>query len=357
MMRLPRFAYRQPTTIEEAVKILAGEGPDAMFVAGGTDLYPNMKRRQMTPKTVVGLRKIPELHRWEGSPETGLSLGPMLTLAEIETDARVSTFYPGLAHAVRSISTPQLRNMGTIGGNLCLDTRCNYYDQNYEWRKGINFCLKKDGDVCWVAPGSSKCLAVQSSDAVPVLCAMGASIALRSPRGRREVQAEDLYSNDGIAYIKKEPDELITAIQLPAVDGWSVAYQKLRRRGSFDFPVLGAAVYIRWAGEGLASGKGGGAPPVGSAVAGTSRVVDSARVFLGGIISAPLRCLDAEAALEGKPLTDDAIARAAEAAYVPSKPMDNTDYESYWRKQMVRVWVRRALEDVRNPESRRVTTS
>jgi len=325
MMRLPKFTYRQPDSVDEAVAILAGEGPSAMFVAGGTDLYPNMKRRQMTPKTVVGLRRVTEIGRMSGTPQTGLTVGAGMTLTDIEKDAAFSAAYPGLAYAIRTISTPHLRNMGTIGGNLCLDTRCNYYDQNYEWRKGINFCLKKDGTVCWVAPGSPKCLAVQSSDAVPVLCAMDAEIVLKSARGERSVKAEDLYYNDGIDFMKKRPDELITGIRLPAVNGWKASYRKLRRRGAFDFPVLGAAAYAKF-------GSGG--------------VVESARIFLGGIASAPLRCTEAEAGIEGKPLAEATIAAAAEKAYVPAKPMDNTDHDRYWRKQMVRVWVRRALEDL-----------
>ncbi len=324
-MRLPKFTYRQPVTADEAVTILSGEGPSAMLVAGGTDLYPNMKRRQMTPKTVVGLRRVREISGITGSPDTGMTIGSGVTLTDIERNPDVAAAYPGLAYAIRTISTPQLRNMGTIGGNLCLDTRCNYWDQNYEWRKGINFCLKKDGSVCWVAPGSSKCLAVQSSDAVPVLCAMDAVVILRSIRGERTVRAEELYNNDGIDYLHKKPDELITGIRLPAVNGWKASYRKLRRRGAFDFPVLGAAAHLKF---------------------GTGSVVESARIFLGGVSSAPLRCLDAEAELEGKPLAAATIEAAADKAYIPARPMDNTDHDRYWRKQMVRVWVRRALEDL-----------
>ncbi|HSK41398.1 MAG TPA: FAD binding domain-containing protein [Arenibaculum sp.] len=347
MMRLPKFTSRRPRTIAEAVTILAGEGPDAMPVAGGTDLYPNMKRRQMTPKTVVGLMRIPELSAWRGSPESGLVLGAGLTLTEIETNPVFEAAYPGVAAAVRTISTPQLRNMGTIGGNLCLDTRCNYYDQNYEWRKAINFCMKKDGTVCWVAPGSPNCLAVNSSDLVPVLCAMDAVVVLESVRGVREVRAEAFYENDGIAYLRKQPDELITEVRLPVVNGWRVAYRKLRRRGAFDFPVLGAAVWMKMsggAGAGSSAARGG----AGDGAAGAAdAVVESSRIFLGAVASSPLRCLEAEAALEGRPLTDDTIAAAAEAAYIPAKPMDNTDHDRFWRKQMVRVWVKRAIEDVR----------
>src|SRR3989440_11305425 len=189
MMRLPKFEYRTPQTIAEAVKIIADAGPEAQFVAGGTDLYPNMKRRQQTPRTVISVGRIPELHRIEGDGKEGLRIGAGVSLTEIVENAIVNRDYPSLARAARLISTPTLRNMGTIGGNLLLDTRCNYYNQNYEWRKGVNFCLKKDGDVCWVAPGSEKCWAVQSADLVPLMVAGGARLRLVSTGGDRLVEA------------------------------------------------------------------------------------------------------------------------------------------------------------------------
>src|SRR2546430_5987103 len=167
-----------------------------------------------------------------------------LTVTGVQTCA-LPIYYPVIASAARTISTPILRNMGTIGGNLLLDTRCNYYDQNYEWRKAINFCLKKDGDICWVAPGSSKCWAVQSSDLVPVMVAIGARFRLTSTLGERMIDAAAFYHDDGIDYLKKRPDELLADIHLPPADGWRASYQKLRRRGAFDFPVLGVAAYVR----------------------------------------------------------------------------------------------------------------
>ena len=178
MMRLPKFEYRVPQTIVEAVKIMADAGPAGQFVAGGTDLYPNMKRRQQMPKTVISVMRLDELNQISGNGSTGLKIGASVILSDICEHPIINRDYPVVAQAARTISTPLLRNMGTIGGNLLLDTRCNYYDQNFEWRKGINFCLKKDGDVCWVAPGSSKCWAVQSSDLVPVMVAIGAKLNL-----------------------------------------------------------------------------------------------------------------------------------------------------------------------------------
>src|SRR5215216_4127870 len=214
MMRLPKFNYRVAKKIADAVKMMNDAGPDAMFVAGGTDLYPNMKRRQQTPKTVISVTRLRELHEIRGDAHTGMTIGASVSLTEICNHPVINRDYPVVAKAARLISTPILRNMGTIGGNLLLDTRCNYYDQNYEWRKAINFCLKKDGDVCWVAPGSSKCWAVQSADLVPLMVAMGARVRLVSTLGERMVEAAGLYNDDGINYLHKRPDELLASVHL-----------------------------------------------------------------------------------------------------------------------------------------------
>lgn len=323
MMRLPRFRYYAPRSVREAVKIRADAGPESAYVAGGTDLYPNMKRRQQTPKTVIGLSRISSLARMRFSDD-GVSIGSAVTLSRVENDRRILRDYPGLSHAVAEISTPPLRNMGTLGGNLLLDTRCNYYDQNYEWRQAIRFCLKKDGDVCWVAPASRKCLAVQSADSVPILIALSARAVFVSPEGEREVAVEELYRNDGIAYLTKRPEELLTEIRVAKPDGWRGCYRKLRRRGSFDFPVLS----------------------VGAAVRREGKTVSDARLVLGGVASAPIRLTAAEDTLRGRPLEGEAIADAARAASALSRPMDNTDYSFLWRKEMTGKFVAAALRDL-----------
>jgi 4-hydroxybenzoyl-CoA reductase subunit beta len=334
MMRLPKFVYRTPRTIAEAVKVFAEAGPEAQFVAGGTDLYPNMKRRQQTPKTVISVMRLQELNQIAGDGNSGLVIGASVTLTEIVEHPIIKRDYPVIASAARTISTPILRNMGTIGGNLLLDTRCNYYDQNYEWRKGINFCLKKDGDVCWVAPGSSKCWAVQSSDLVPVMVAIGAKFRLASTLGERMVDAAGFYNDDGIDYLKKRPDELLVDIHLPPTNGWRASYQKLRRRGAFDFPVLGVAAYVKFESKRAADGT-------------SALPVSEAKIVLGGIAPSPLQVIEAGEALIGKPLNEDQIQAAAEACYVRARPLDNTDFVMNWRKQMTREYTRRALEDVR----------
>jgi 4-hydroxybenzoyl-CoA reductase subunit beta len=327
MLRLPKFRYLQPNSIDDAIRMIADNGPDAMFVAGGTDLYPNMKRRQQTPKVVIGLAQIHDLRTTKGRPKDGVVLGSNLTLSEVTDDSRIRHAYPAVARAAELISTPLLRNMGSIGGNLLLDTRCNYYDQNYEWRKAIHFCMKKDGDICWVAPSSPRCWAVQSSDCAPVMVAIGAKVKLVSSSGERMIPAAELYNDDGIRHLNKRPDELLTEIHLPAVNGWRATYWKLRRRGSFDFPVLGVAVSLK-----LSSDK----------------TVEDSKIILGGVGSYPIEAATAEKIIAGKKLTEEIIREAAQAAYQPAKPLDNTDFAMTWRKEMARYYVAGTLRELAN---------
>jgi 4-hydroxybenzoyl-CoA reductase subunit beta len=333
MLRLPSFTYLQPRTLGEAVAMKADAGPDGMYVAGGTDLYPNMKRRHQEPRTVISLMGIPELTRCE-MRDAGCVVGSCVTLTELTTSPPVRQTAGVVGEAAGLVSTPLLRNMGTLGGNLCLDTRCNYYNQSYEWRKAIDFCMKKDGHICWVAPSSPRCWAVNSSDVAPVMIALGADYVLVGPPpgGERVVPAARFYHNDGINYLTKQPDEVLAAVRLPAPDGWDAVYHKLRRRGSFDFPVLGVAAWVRWE-------QGAGSREQGR--------VAEARIVLGGVASWPQEVPEAGAALAGTDLSDEAIAAAADAAYRPAKPMDNTDFDLSWRKQMTRVYVARALAELR----------
>src|SRR5204863_3156541 len=164
VLRLPSFRYLQPASLTEALRMKRDAGPDGMFVAGGTDLYPNMKRRHQEPRTVISLMGVSELRHLGSGEQGAVPLGACLTLTELQADPSIRDRYYAVATAAGLVSTPLLRNMGTLGGNLCLDTRCNYYNQTYEWRKAIDFCMKKDGHICWVAPSSPRCWAVSSSD-------------------------------------------------------------------------------------------------------------------------------------------------------------------------------------------------
>lgn len=335
MLRLPGFAYLAPKTLRQALQWKKDAGPDGMYVAGGTDLYPNMKRRHQEPRVVISLAGIRSLRRRRadrrtgGAADGGVSLSAGVTLAEITAHRKLRRRYPVVAHAAELIATPLIRNMGTLGGNLCLDTRCTYYNQTYEWRKAIDFCMKKDGAICWVAPSSPRCWAVQSSDLAPVMVALDAEFLLVGPEGERPVRAGALYHNDGMRYLSKQPDEILAEVRLPATDGWDATYHKLRRRGTFDFPVLGVAAWIRWHGDEVAD----------------------ARIVLGGVASWPQAVPEAAAPLVGSRLEPEALDAAAAAAFRPSKPMDNTDFPLTWRKEMTRVYVRRALEELRERRS------
>jgi 4-hydroxybenzoyl-CoA reductase subunit beta len=329
MMRMPWFAWKSPATVAEAAKILAGEGPQAMLIAGGTDLVPNMKRRHQMPATLVSLRRVAALKKVANG--SGLTLGAGLTLTELVESAPLREKYRGLWQAAAQVATPHLRNMGTLGGNLCLDTRCTYYNQSLEWRKAIDYCLKKDGETCWVATASKRCVAVSSTDSAPALIALGAKVKLVSAAGEREVAIADLYRNDGIDYLARKPEEILTEVVLPDAQDWTSAYWKLRRRGSFDFPVLGVAAAMRLAADGT---------------------VEEARLALGAVASRPFLVDKGGEFLKGRKLTDEAIAEAGAIVASRAKPMDNTDLDLYWRKDVVASFVGHALREIRGDDMR-----
>jgi len=329
MMRLPYFAFHAPQSVAEAADLLARAPLDAMLVAGGTDLLPNMKRRQQVPRALISLRRIDELRATTNGD--GLSIVAGVTLTQLVRDARIRDGYTALWQAASQIATPHLRNMGTLGGNLCLDTRCNYYDQNYEWRKSIDFCMKKDGSICWVAPSSPRCLAISSTDTAPALLALDAEVTLVSAERSRRIPLRELYQNDGIQYLTRQPTEILTAVHVPRADGWRSVYWKLRRRGAFDFHVLSVAAAVRFAGD---------------------RSVADARIVLGAVASRPVDAPAAAAALIGHTITDAAISRAADLAAQPARPMDNTDFGLVWRKRVTRDFVGYALRELRGDDVR-----
>lgn len=328
MLRLPKFEFRSVQSIDEAARVLAGEGAAegrARLVAGGTDLWPNFKRRHQKADVVVGLSAVPELSGVGGEGET--SLGATTTLAEIEHHPEIRERYPALARAVASISSPPLRNMGTLGGNVCVDTRCTYYNQTEEWRRSIDYCMKEEGEICWVAPSSPRCWAHSASDSAPMLAALKARVTLVSEDGERTLALEDLYRNDGIDYLAKRPEEIVTRVLLPEASRSGrcrSSFWKLRRRGSIDFAVLsvGAAV---WTGD--------------------DGTVTDARIFLGAVASYPVAAQKTAEALIGEPMTAETVSRAAGVARKHATPMDNTDFQAQWRGAVVGRYVETALRE------------
>ncbi len=323
MLRLPVFRYVAARTAGEAARILADQGPEAMAAAGGTDLYPNMKRRQFTPKVVVGLRGIEALDAIKTNGD--LALGALATLSQVAAHPGILSRWPAVARATSLVASPLHRNLATIGGNLCVDTRCTYYNQTEAWRAAIGYCMKKDGHICLVAPGSDICWAVSSSDTAPVMVALDAQVALTGPDGERRIPVRSLYGSDGIRYLAKRPEEILTEIRVPDRTGWRMTYRKLRRRGSIDFPILGVAVAAK-----LAKGN----------------LVEDVRIVLGAVQVAPVSASDAEEFLRGKVLDRETIDMAAGIAYKLARPLDNTDLAYAWRKRMARIEVARALREI-----------
>jgi len=329
MMRLPPFRLYSPRSVAEAADILAQEGPDAMLMAGGTDLLPNMKRGQQSPKTLISLRHIESLREYSNG--SGLRLGAGLTLTELLENNFITGMYPGLWQAASVVATPLLRNTATIGGNICLDTRCTYYNQNEDWRKAINYCMKKDGETCWVATTSDTCRAVSSTDTAPALIALGARVRLVSATGERILDMKDLYLDDGTNYMQRRPDEILTEVILDPMKDWRSTYWKLRRRGSIDFPILSVAGAIR-------ADKGG--------------TIKEARVVLGAVSSQPLLSIEASEFLIDKKLTDEVIEETGRLMARLAKPRGNTDLTPIWRKKMVPSFVNHALRELRGDDVR-----
>ena len=329
MLRLPSFDFQPARSVEHAVALLAVHGNDALPVAGGTDLYANMKLGLFAPRLLVGLRSLAELRRITFDAQHGLRIGALCSLDAIARDSAVASHYPALARAAAMVGTPEIRNMGTIGGNLCLETRCNYYNQSAEWRKAMGYCLKRDGDICRVAVHSPTCKAINASDTAPVMQAYNARIALVGPQGERSVAVRDFYNNDGARANVKRADEILTEIVLPApANGTRSTYRKLRLRNAFDFPLVGVAVAIATDADGLCT---------------------QARVVLNAVGSAPLEIDAAESLLLGTHLGGETTADAAEEVFKAGKPLENANAGLLYRKRMLRVLAQRALEDVAHP--------
>ena len=325
MLRLHPFRYHRPDSVEGAVALLAEFGDDAMPIAGGTDLMPNMKHRLFTPGHVVSLNGIGAM-RGIGFNAAGdrLRIGALEKLADVSSHPAVRSRCPGLAEAAGLVAGPQLRNMGTIGGNVCLDTRCTYYNQTEFWRAALGYCLKKDGTVCHVTRVGRKCVAAHSADTPPNLIALGASLSLTGPGGTREIDAGDFFVTDGILNTRRAPDEIVTEIMIPVTNSrHRSTYRKLRQRNSIDFPLLSVAVAGEFEDDGTVAGLTGVVSALGArprVLAGWTEIAAGER--LGGRV----------------------IEALAERAWSQCRPLENIIVDAEWRRAMVPVFVKRALE-------------
>jgi len=319
---LPAFQLLRPKTLDEAVNLMARHDGDVKVVAGGTDLLPSMKQKLFTPRFVLDLRGVAELRGIRGVPGSGLEIGALTTLTAVEDSPVVRRDYPVLYEAVKTVASPVLRNMGTLGGNVCLDTRCLWYNQSFSWRKSCGFCLKKDGNLCHVAPGGKFCWAAFSGDTAPALLCLGAEIEIAGPGGLKRTPLAEFYINDGIVRLRLAKNEIVTRVHLPeSAAGWRGSYQKLRVRGSIDYPLAGVAVAMK-----MNSGR-----------------VEDARVAITAVNPAPHLIKDADVQLIGMTPTEEIAEKIGEMAARTAKPLTTSVLTPEYRREMVKVYAKRAV--------------
>ena len=321
-MSLPQFKLLRPRTLDEALDGLAKHSGNIRVLAGGTDLIPSMKQKLFEPEFVLDLRGISALRGIQPLNDGSVEIGALTTVRGIERSEYLNQRYPVLTEAAATVASPVLRNMGTVGGNICLDTRCLWYNQSLTWRKGCGFCIKKDGDICHVAPGGTKCWAVFSGDTPPALLCLNAEIEIASPQGTRRIPLTDFYTGLGDNYRKLQPNELLTRIFLPASSaGYSGVYRKLRVRGSIDYPLAGVAVVLKR----------------------SNGHVSDARIGITAVNPAPLLVKGAFDMLAGK-LIDESLAEiVGDLAARTAKPLTTSALTPEYRREMIRVFTKRAV--------------
>jgi 4-hydroxybenzoyl-CoA reductase subunit beta len=321
-LSLPPFRLLRPHSVEEAIDHLAKHGANVRVLAGGTDLIPSMRQKLFEPEYILDLHAIANLREIKPASDGRVEIGALTTLRTIERSKFLRQHYSVLSEAAATVASPVLRNMGTIGGNICLDTRCLWYNQSLTWRKGCGFCIKKDGDICHVAPGGSKCWAAFSGDTPPALLCLQAEIEIVGPTGARRVALTDFYTGEGDAYRKLMPNELVTRVFLPASSAeYRGVYRKLRVRGSIDYPLAGVAVVMKRS---------------------NGHVAD-ARIGITAVNPRPLLVEGASELLTGRVIDERLAETAADLAARTAKPLTTSALTPEYRREMIRVFTRRAI--------------
>ena len=321
-MSLPDFKLLRPRTVADAMAMLAEHGSDVRILAGGTDLLPSMRQKLFDPRYLLDVRHIPELKGVHPRPDGSVEIGALTSLTAIEQSNILRQLYPVLPEAARTVASPVLRNMGTIGGNICLDTRCLWYNQSFAWRKSCGFCIKKDSDICHVAPGGTKCWAAFSGDTPAALLCVDAEVEIANPFGSRRIKLADLYTGEGDDYRKLAASELLTRVFLPAESAnYRGAYRKLRIRGSIDYPLAGVAIVLKRSNGHIAD----------------------ARIGITAVNPAPMLVQGAAGLLAGKSLTEELAEAAGGLAAKSAKPLTTSALTPEYRREMIRVFTKRTL--------------
>lgn len=322
MERMPEFALKHPTTLAEAAALLASE-PLARLLAGGTDLVPNLRRGLERPSVLVSLAKVRDFADI-ALTDAGLALGAGVTLSRLATHEQLGRKYPAIAEAARAIAGPGHRSIATLGGNLCLDTRCVFYNQSEWWRAANDHCLKRGSEVCHVAPKGHRCHAAFSGDLAPVLLTLDAEIELVGSQRMRRLPLYELYRDDGAAHLTMERDEVLACVLIPAASGSLVCgYRKARIRGAMDFPLAGVACALKLSGG----------------------VLSELRLALTGTNPQPL-LLDGTHELTGRPVDDELLAKLGKLVKKQVSPMRTTVTQSNYRRQVASVLAQRLVREL-----------
>jgi 4-hydroxybenzoyl-CoA reductase subunit beta len=320
-MSLSEFRLFRPRNLPEVWGHLNDHAGNTRVLAGGTDLLPSMRQKLFEPEHVLDLRQIQQL---KGIRETeqGIEIGALTTLHEIEHSALLRESYPVLVEAAKTVASPLIRHMGTIGGNVCLDTRCLWYNQSLTWRKSCGFCIKKDGDLCHVAPGGTKCWAAFSADTPPALLCLNAEIEIASATATRRIPLRDFYTGEGENYRRLQPSELVTKIILPrSTSGYRGTYRKLRVRGSIDYPLAGVAITVKR----------------------LDGHIEDIQIALTAVNPAPV-VVEGLTALVNRGQIDESTANhAGELAARTAKPLTTSALTPEYRREMIRVFTKRTL--------------
>jgi len=316
-MILPEFKYHQPTSVEEALEVARSCDEDFDFIAGGTDVLPNYKNRLNNRKHLISLSNVKELRKLEP-----LSIGSMVTLAEIEKNDPIKKQFPVIASAAREVATPLLRESATIGGNVLLDTRCWFFNQSFLWRESKKFCLKADGADCLVVPQKEVCYATYSGDLSPVLMALGATFHFAGTNGARDVDSTKFFTHDGIERNVKSPHEILTHISLPeTAKNVKAEYQKLRIRDAMDYPVMGVAISLSL----------------------VQKKIEALRIAITGTGTTPFIYDGITAQYIGKELAPSLIEQISKAVMQEVTPYKNVHFSPQYRKAMSGVYIKRML--------------
>jgi 4-hydroxybenzoyl-CoA reductase subunit beta len=324
MLRLPKFRYLSPRSVEEACSFLKERTGKIKIMAGGTDLLPLMKQRLFAPQYVLDLNQVSGLNNIEDASDREVRIGSLCTMSMLEESPVIKKYFPALSEAAGLVAAPQIRNMGTIGGNIALETRCRHFNQSKFWRKSIAQCIKAEGEVCHAVKGSKSCRAYFAADTVPLLIVLKARIILKDSEGERQCLLRDIYTQDGRVPNRLKPDDVITHVILPLPEiGSGSAYKKLRHREAISFPLAGVAVHVVMDGD----------------------ICKDVKVALGAVGSGPIEVAEAENLLKGKQITEGMVEKLGNLAQKASHPVSNGSSTPLYRRRMVGVFTKSAFKE------------